>query len=295
MQLDQIGTSAASAVRTLPPLPEAAADMAGHDADETGESTIDPLEIEALGLILEHSLRVHTTHHFFCWTEGLVQNLIRHEMLICALRKSDSPAFQIDCFSSAHADPALVANLYGQDTALVPRLLEAWEENHFRPVIFDLAGEPLAADSAFGRELLAMGVGKLLLHGTYDTAGRAVSLFIFACKPGDAGPAQRHLAALLVPSLHAAWIHTQFAGLAPSRPAQGQSGSNDLLTARELEILGWIYRGKSNIEIGMILGISPLTVKNHVQKILRRLDVLNRTQAVGKALALRILDASSTR
>ena len=40
----------------------------------------------------------------------------------------------------------------------------------------------------------------------------------------------------------------------------------------------------------MILGISPLTVKNHVQKILRRLDVLNRAQAVGKALALRILD-----
>jgi DNA-binding CsgD family transcriptional regulator len=40
----------------------------------------------------------------------------------------------------------------------------------------------------------------------------------------------------------------------------------------------------------MILKISPLTVKNHVQKILRKLDVLNRTQAVGKALALRVLN-----
>ena len=63
-----------------------------------------------------------------------------------------------------------------------------------------------------------------------------------------------------------------------------------IVTSREREVLEWIYRGKSNIEIGMILRISPLTVKNHVQKILRKLDVLNRTQAVGKALALRILN-----
>jgi hypothetical protein len=43
----------------------------------------------------------------------------------------------------------------------------------------------------------------------------------------------------------------------------------------------------------MILKISSLTVKNHVQKILRNLDVLDPTQAVGKALALRILNARS--
>ena len=63
-----------------------------------------------------------------------------------------------------------------------------------------------------------------------------------------------------------------------------------LLTPREQQILQWIYHGKSNIEIGMILEISPLTVKNHVQKTLRKLNVLNRTQAVGKALALRIVN-----
>ncbi|MND01496.1 Transcriptional regulatory protein DegU [compost metagenome] len=65
---------------------------------------------------------------------------------------------------------------------------------------------------------------------------------------------------------------------------------DSVLTVRETEILKWIYHGKSNIEIGMILSISALTVKNHVQKILRKLNVLNRTQAVGKALALRILN-----
>jgi transcriptional regulator EpsA len=299
MQVDRIEMGAAGTARKPPPfadLPLAKADNEpGTEADETHETAIDPLEVEALALILDHSLRVHTTHHFFCWTQGLVQNLIRHDLLVCALRKGDSPSFHVDSFSSGSVEPGVINNLYSQDTVLVPRLQEAWEENHYRPVIVELASEPAVADTPLGRELAALGVTSLLMHGTHDTTGRAISLFIFACKPGDAGSRQCHLAALLIPSLHAAWVHTQFTRVTPSRAAQGQNGNNDLLTVRELEILGWIYRGKSNIEIGMILGISPLTVKNHVQKILRRLDVLNRTQAVGKALALRILDGSSAR
>jgi DNA-binding CsgD family transcriptional regulator len=63
-----------------------------------------------------------------------------------------------------------------------------------------------------------------------------------------------------------------------------------VLTVRELDIIKWIYLGKSNFEIGAILKISPLTVKNHVQKILRKLNVVNRTQAIGKALELRIFN-----
>ncbi len=63
-----------------------------------------------------------------------------------------------------------------------------------------------------------------------------------------------------------------------------------MLTSREQEILGWIYLGKSNFEIGTILSISPLTVKNHVHKILRKLNVVNRAQAVGKALERRLIE-----
>ena len=79
------------------------------------------------------------------------------------------------------------------------------------------------------------------------------------------------------------------------RHADGGSGSDkssgqSVLTVREQDILKWIYVGKSNFEIGAILKISPLTVKNHVQKILRKLNVVNRTQAIGKALELRILN-----
>ena len=61
--------------------------------------------------------------------------------------------------------------------------------------------------------------------------------------------------------------------------------SNDL-SAREAEILRWIALGKTNPEIGSILNISSFTVKNHVQRILKKLDVSNRTQAVGNTHAV---------
>jgi DNA-binding NarL/FixJ family response regulator len=51
------------------------------------------------------------------------------------------------------------------------------------------------------------------------------------------------------------------------------------LTNRELQVLRHVALGLSNREIGMSLEISIETVKEHVQNILRKLDVNDRTQA----------------
>lgn len=55
-----------------------------------------------------------------------------------------------------------------------------------------------------------------------------------------------------------------------------------MISSREQEILGWVRAGKTNNEIGQILNISTFTVKNHLQRIYRKIDVINRAQAVGK-------------
>lgn len=56
------------------------------------------------------------------------------------------------------------------------------------------------------------------------------------------------------------------------------------LSARELEVLELIVRGHSNREIGEALGISEATVKWHINIILSRLNVSDRTQATVAAL-----------
>lgn len=57
------------------------------------------------------------------------------------------------------------------------------------------------------------------------------------------------------------------------------------VTGREAEVLLWIARGKTNREIGLILGTSPRTVNKHLEQIYRKLGVENRTMAAAKALA----------
>ena len=56
------------------------------------------------------------------------------------------------------------------------------------------------------------------------------------------------------------------------------------LTARELEVLHAIVAGRSNKEIGSELGISEATVKTHINSILSKLGVTDRTQAATTAL-----------
>jgi DNA-binding CsgD family transcriptional regulator len=56
------------------------------------------------------------------------------------------------------------------------------------------------------------------------------------------------------------------------------------LTAREAEVLGWVASGKTNGEIGVILGISALTVKKHVERVLEKTGANGRTAAAAWAV-----------
>jgi DNA-binding NarL/FixJ family response regulator len=80
----------------------------------------------------------------------------------------------------------------------------------------------------------------------------------------------------------AAKILTEFSRQA--REANTGDGSKTGLTAREREVLGLVASGATNKEIAATLGISPSTVKNHLQNILEKLHLENRVQAAAYAL-----------
>ena len=56
--------------------------------------------------------------------------------------------------------------------------------------------------------------------------------------------------------------------------------TSEALTPREHEVLRWIAEGKGNREVAKVLGISLRTVEKHMENILRKFDVDNRTAAV---------------
>jgi DNA-binding CsgD family transcriptional regulator len=64
------------------------------------------------------------------------------------------------------------------------------------------------------------------------------------------------------------------------------------LTAREKEVLYWTAQGKGCWETGHIVGISERTVKFHLQNVYRKLNVVNRAQAVARAAQIHLLQVA---
>ncbi len=61
------------------------------------------------------------------------------------------------------------------------------------------------------------------------------------------------------------------------------------LSGRELEVVKWTAQGKTSSEIGRILSLSDHTVNAYLTNAIRKLDCVNRTQLVAKALRLKLI------
>lgn len=63
----------------------------------------------------------------------------------------------------------------------------------------------------------------------------------------------------------------------------------DVLSARELEVLRWTAQGKTSVEIGQILSLSDHTINAYMTTAMKKLDCVNRTQLVAKAIRLKLI------
>jgi DNA-binding NarL/FixJ family response regulator len=117
----------------------------------------------------------------------------------------------------------------------------------------------------------------------YDALRAGASGFLLK----DAGPAELVAAvrtvaageALLAPAVTRRLVGRFASRLRPSEPAAG-TGALGALSRRETEVLKLIAAGLSNAEIAAALVISPETVKTYVSRILTKLDLRDRVQAV---------------
>jgi DNA-binding CsgD family transcriptional regulator len=121
-----------------------------------------------------------------------------------------------------------------------------------------------------------VGYDSLLFDAQLDSTGLGGLAFCFGSVCPDGLCAGASALRWITPFLYAR-LSRQF--WIPHQTEDGRA-----LTPREVQVVKWMYCGKTNEEIATLLGKSVHTVKNQVQSILLKLSATNRTQAVVRAV-----------
>jgi transcriptional regulator EpsA len=173
---------------------------------------------------------------------------------------------------------------------LLGYLRDCWVAAQHAPCEVELIEcEPLLRDCTAAQRQALRGMHTAVVHGTMNRARGAQR--IFAALTSDPNPPAGSGAALklLLPFMDSAVGRISVPGAHPATHAEECGAATTalgVLSERELEIMQWVALGKTNPEIGCILGISEFTVKNHMKSIFGKLDVANRAQAVAKLTKL---------
>jgi len=222
-----------------------------------------------------------TTADFLDCINGPVQKLVPHGAFACHVLTGDAHQQAPVLFCGMPGATALRTCSLGRERHGVAQAL--WRSMR-SPVIVDAAMQEdaraagLSADDAWELRDFAV-IGK----DGWD--GRTLGLFCFARLLTPMNKSQVHLMRLLAPHLHHALARLVAVQAGPVEAAPDRPQ----LTRRQLEVLRWLYLGKTNWEIGRILGTSTDTVKYHIKQIVERLRASNRVDAIARAVRLKLV------
>jgi len=223
------------------------------------------------------------------WLQGDMQRYLTHDIMVAAWGNfhDQEHAIQYD-FISAIADVRSRSFNDAKISPLLRKLFLRWHELDKTPFTFhssknDFLEELTEWECTLGNTSYKM--RSVMVHGISDKRAMHDCLYIAFRSKSCFTEAECGVMAALTPCIDTALRQVDL--LPPQTSTQKQlSRTNStaplcLLSDRELEILHLITVGKTNPEISSILNISEFTVKNHMKRIFKKINVTNRAQAVG--------------
>lgn len=247
---------------------------------------------EALLRTLSAAHEAANAHQYFVWQRLHLHRFVPHELALCAIGLPPEPGARVHLLHCVALPAALIGQLQQADSPFWRALRDAWRRAGGEPAELQL-GEPALAGTPEAQALMQLGFRQVLVHGSPEHLGPAPAMLHAFARTGEAPAAaealRRGVLRLCLPSLHFAALRA-FAGRDAASPhGNGTPTGAAPLSQREVEVLQAVRAAKHNAQIGEQLGISPLTVKNHLRKIMRKLGATNRAQAVGEAMARGLL------
>lgn len=239
--------------------------------------------------LLQESLWIKTHFELFSWLQGRLQQHLPHDILIAAW--GDFPFGQI-YFDVISALPGVRTEKICNDklTRFLKRLFSNWDNHGRSPMLLSIE-KGMVLKEETGCEVIDLNfcnMKSVLLHAIKDFRGRHDCLYVLLSTEQAPSEYGCEMFEALLPYIDTSLrkvphLPEQF----PNATLPGDMNEADPdsllgITRREAEIMGLVRIGKTNIEIGAILNISAFTVKNHLQRIFKKLDVSSRAQAVSK-------------
>lgn len=257
-------------------------------------TTLKNLPVDDLNMLLyvvQQSFSVRRHFQLFSWLQDEVQQFLPHEIMIAAWGDFRSGDVCYDIISPLPGIRTVDFDSATIQAFMVPLFLR-WHECGHTPYMVTSSGGFAQTGTGNPRADDAMTrMQACLVHGIKDQRGRHDCIYALL-GPTELGCDRSKLTIrFLLP-----YIDTAFRQVAhlPAQQPNDDSAPPDVtaeavsktplgdMSQREREIMNWVCMGKTNQEIGMILEISPFTVKNHLQRIFKKLDVMNRAQAAAK-------------
>ncbi|AYC99816.1 LuxR family transcriptional regulator [Neorhizobium sp. NCHU2750] len=175
--------------------------------------------------------------------------------------------------------PAELVSLFDREGLLQSSHVVRRLRRSTTPFFYDLEEIPAEAEGPDMREIFGrFGIVRGGCFPVSDAAGARGAVVI-----GGTGPSlnRQQMMELTYASIHIFDKLAEIRNL-DIRPAE-------LLTEREVDCLNWTAAGKTSAEIAEILGLSEHTVNHYLNRAAKKLDTVNRTQAVAKALRIGLI------
>jgi len=256
--------------------------------------------------VFEESLRVNKREQFFSWLQGSLQCLIPHEVLICGVSLKSQSHLHFESFiSTRYVNDQHVRNVTGYENGIVNRVIDAWKKD-FCPILISHTLDkvdygPYRVPFVESEEVLKqLELRNIAAHGVSNKEGDIITFFSFSRIVDEPNPRHAYILQLLVPQMHHAFLRVMNdrqksmyksveLGQGSETILKSVQTEKQLISPREIEVLRWVYSGKTNPEIADILYVSVNTIKNHVHNAISKLGVENRAQAAKKAKEMDLL------
>lgn len=247
------------------------------------QQVLDKDSLERLFGVIQRSFTISKHVDLFMWLQQCVRDFLPHDVLVATWGDFTAGRLHFDIASNIpEIRTQQVIDGCDEIAPLMGDLFHRWVSNGERWYVinnFDVVGVNTNNSGTFMGKLEQM--KSVLVYGIRDMRGNDDTLFVFFDKSNKIQMHQ-NVMGMLMPHVDAALRRVEC--LAPGVPEEDPVIEAAMLemSDREQEILHWVTNGKTNFEIGVILGISPNTVKNHLKRIFSKLEVTSRAQAVAK-------------